>query len=160
MPRKIFFIAFAIIALAPAQQRGVPSDWQAVMNRIRPESVRAHLSFLASDALEGRGTPSRGLDVAAEYIASQFSRAGLEPISGTSYFQPLALREAAPDLEGFECRIFDRGEQVTVTGIPVSADAIQLDREPLLPVSSSTTALRDAVLVFRDDNSHPRELLK
>jgi hypothetical protein len=55
--------------------------------------MRGHLSFIASDALEGRATPSRGLDVAAEYIAAQFRRAGLEPggdsaASGErSYFQ-------------------------------------------------------------------------
>jgi Zn-dependent M28 family amino/carboxypeptidase len=49
--------------------------------------MRGHLSFLASDALEGRATPSRGLDVAAEYIAAQFRRAGLEPAGDDGYFQ-------------------------------------------------------------------------
>src|SRR5690606_34504440 len=44
-------------------------------------------SFLASDALEGRGTPSRGLDIAAEFIASQFRGAGLEPLGDDGYFQ-------------------------------------------------------------------------
>ena len=37
--------------------------------------------------LRDEGRPSRGLDLAAEYIASQFRRAGLEPAVGTSYFQ-------------------------------------------------------------------------
>jgi hypothetical protein len=46
---------------------------------ISENSLRGHLSFIASDALEGRATPSRGLDIAAEYIAAQFRRAGLEP---------------------------------------------------------------------------------
>lgn len=46
---------------------------------ISESSLRGHLSFIASDALEGRGTPSRGLNIAAEYIAAQFRRAGLEP---------------------------------------------------------------------------------
>jgi Zn-dependent M28 family amino/carboxypeptidase len=40
--------------------------------------LRGDVSFLASDFLEGRATPSRGLDVAAEYIASQFRAAGLQ----------------------------------------------------------------------------------
>ncbi len=48
--------------------------------------LRGHLSFIASDALEGRATPSKGLDMAAEYIAAQFRTAGLEEVNG-SYFQ-------------------------------------------------------------------------
>lgn len=66
---------------------------QAALNRISAASMRGHLSFLASDALEGRGTPSRGQDIAAEYIAAQFRRAGLEPAGPNgSYFQ-VAERE-------------------------------------------------------------------
>lgn len=49
--------------------------------------MKGRLSFLSSDLLEGRGTPSRGLDLAAEYIASEFRRAGLEPAGDDGYFQ-------------------------------------------------------------------------
>lgn len=45
------------------------------------------MSFLASDALQGRYTPSPGLEVAAEFIASQFREAGLEPGGDKEYFQ-------------------------------------------------------------------------
>lgn len=55
--------------------------------RISADSLRGHLSFLASDLLEGRGTPSRGVDLAAEYIAAQFRRAGLEAAGDDGYFQ-------------------------------------------------------------------------
>ncbi len=41
-------------------------------------ALKAMVSFLASDALEGRDTPSAGLEIAAEYIASEMRRAGLE----------------------------------------------------------------------------------
>jgi Zn-dependent M28 family amino/carboxypeptidase len=59
---------------------------------ITESSLRGHLSFIASDLLEGRATPSRGLDLAAEYIAAQFRRAGLTPggEKGT-YFQTSQL---------------------------------------------------------------------
>ncbi|MCB8933091.1 MAG: M28 family peptidase [Fimbriimonadaceae bacterium] len=60
---------------------------QAVLDRVDANSLRGHLSFIASDLLEGRGTPSRGLDLAAEYIAAQFRRAGLEPGGDDGYFQ-------------------------------------------------------------------------
>ena len=49
------------------------------IDRISANGMRGHLSFLASDLLEGRDTPSRGLDLAAEYIAAQFRAVGLEP---------------------------------------------------------------------------------
>ena len=159
--RKILVAGLAVTMTAEAQ-RGIPSDWQAVMNRIRPESIRGHLSFLASDLLEGRGTPSRGLDIAAEYIASEFRRAGLEPAAGNgdSYYQPLDLREAAVDLEGFECRVFDAGKDVTVAGVPLSKDGIDVNREPLLPVSSASVVSPGAVVVYRASATDSMDVLK
>ena len=46
---------------------------------IDPAAIKAHIDFLASDLLEGRETGTRGYDVAAAYVASQFALAGLEP---------------------------------------------------------------------------------
>lgn len=57
----------------------IEPEVQAALDRISENSLRGNLSFIASDLLEGRATPSRGLNVAAEYIAAQFRRAGLEP---------------------------------------------------------------------------------
>lgn len=56
-------------------------------DKITPKSVMAHIRFLSHDLLEGRGTPSRGLDIAAEYIAAQFQIAGLEAVGDDGYFQ-------------------------------------------------------------------------
>jgi hypothetical protein len=46
-------------------------------DRIKADSLRGNLAFLASDLLEGRNTPSKGLDIAAEYLATQMMRAGV-----------------------------------------------------------------------------------
>lgn len=78
-------------ALSPAQAQ--------LLSTISADAMRGHLSFLASDALEGRGTPSRGLDIAAEYIASQFRAAGLEPLGDDGYFQTADWRQIAPERE-------------------------------------------------------------
>src|SRR5260370_21022596 len=53
------------------------------------ERMRKDITFLASDECEGRGVGTLGLDLAAQYIAVQFSRSGLKPgsVNGT-YFQP------------------------------------------------------------------------
>jgi Zn-dependent M28 family amino/carboxypeptidase len=57
-----------------------------------PEKIRAHVKFLASDLLEGRGTGQRGGEIAAEYIATQFALYGLKPAgeNGT-YFQEVPM---------------------------------------------------------------------
>src|ERR1700677_1100821 len=55
---------------------------------ISGERMRAHVKFLASDLLEGRGVGTRGGELATEYIAAQFALVGAGPAgeNGT-YFQ-------------------------------------------------------------------------
>lgn len=65
------------------------------------KAYHAHLAFLASDLLEGRGTATRGGLLAAAYIATQFERLGLEPAgdSGTWYHQvPIVAHTPDPTL--------------------------------------------------------------
>ena len=46
---------------------------------IKEQNIRAELGFLASDAMQGRGSGTNYERIAAEYIASQFRQFGLEP---------------------------------------------------------------------------------
>ena len=67
---------------------------------IRPEALRADMRFLADDLLEGRGTGTRGHEIAAKFMASEFEAMGLEPAGdGESYFQSVPLRAIEPDQE-------------------------------------------------------------
>lgn len=86
LPRTLSGLLGLSLAL-PLAAASVPAEVAPVLERISAASMRGNLSFLASDALEGRGTPSRGLDIAAEFIASQFRAAGLEPLGDDGYFQ-------------------------------------------------------------------------
>ncbi|MPY87077.1 MAG: M28 family peptidase [Luteitalea sp.] len=62
------------------------------LEQITAADLRSHLTFIAADELEGRSTPSRGLDTAARYIASHLSRWGLEPAGDSdTYFQRIVL---------------------------------------------------------------------
>lgn len=60
-------------------------------------ALRAHTRFLASDALEGRGTGTRGEHVAALYIAAELMRMGLRPAVGSDYLTPLPLKRVLID---------------------------------------------------------------
>ncbi len=60
--------------------------------KIDPEKIRAHVKYLASDELEGRGVGQKGGDLAADYIADQFKSYGLKPAGDNGrYFQQVPL---------------------------------------------------------------------
>lgn len=98
-----------------------------VASKISAQSLRGHLSFLASDLLEGRGTPSRGQDLAAEYIAAQFRRAGLEPAGDDGYFQTSTWQYAERDMNQFALQVQAGGKPV---GVPASSVDLRM-REAL-----------------------------
>src|SRR5438270_7787175 len=86
-PAILLLVVTVSTLSAPPPALKMTPKVRAMLNHISADSLRGHLSFIASDALEGRNTPSRGLDLAAEYIAAQFRRAGLEPAGDDGYFQ-------------------------------------------------------------------------
>ena len=67
---------------------------------IQEENIRAELGFLASDAMQGRGSGTNFERIAAEYIGSQFRQFGLEPAGDTdsagnkSFVQRVPLESA------------------------------------------------------------------
>jgi hypothetical protein len=97
--------ALALAATLAAYTASITLDRKATLDRISAQSLQGHVWFLASDLLEGRDTPSRGLDVAAEYIAAQFRRAGLKPVGDDGYFQTAKFIDQS--VEGAELTIGD-----------------------------------------------------
>lgn len=62
--------------------------------------MRNYLGFIASDALEGRRAPSRGLDAAAAFLASHLARLGLRPAGDDgTYLQSIGLTRRRVDLD-------------------------------------------------------------
>lgn len=53
----------------------------------QPKSLKKHITYLASDELQGRLTGSEGEKKAADYIAKEFKALGLKPYANNSYFQ-------------------------------------------------------------------------
>jgi hypothetical protein len=68
-------------------------DYKRAIDTVTSQSLKGHVAFLASDALAGRGTPSVGLDAAAEYIAAAYRRAGLSELPTGSYFQEFTFED-------------------------------------------------------------------
>jgi hypothetical protein len=91
-------ITFAISAFGSvfAQQK-VSSQLATGFDSIKEDSLRADLTFLASDALQGRMSLQSGDEVAIQWIASEFAKAGLKPANGDSYLQAVPLVEYRGD---------------------------------------------------------------
>jgi Zn-dependent M28 family amino/carboxypeptidase len=87
------------LAATPAV-RPQPSDPTA------PRRVQAHLQFLASDLLEGRDTGSRGHEIGAAYVVSQFQQMGLKPAGEKgSWYQWVPFRKAANKVDAFKATL-------------------------------------------------------
>src|SRR5688572_28404701 len=50
----------------------------------QPDRIQQHVRYLASEALEGRRTGTKGAMEAARYIAAEFSRLGLKPVAASA----------------------------------------------------------------------------
>ena len=124
MRRNILYL----LLLAPPGFAQPPSSSQ-IAERLTANNLKADVSFLASDALQGRGTPSPGLDVAAEFIASQFRGAGLDPAGDDGYFQTAPFVQVTPDQEGRSLTLEIGGKTIAVdpTKFAVSDTLAALD---------------------------------
>src|SRR2546427_11157035 len=68
------------------------------VDTISAAQLRTYLSFIASDEMEGRDTPSRGLDTVAKFIALNLTRWGFRPAGDDgTFFQKIALRRDQVD---------------------------------------------------------------
>ena len=74
-------------------QDGVPRQIASGYNTIQENALRADLTFVASDALQGRLSLQTGDEVAIQWIASEFAKANLKPAFNGSYLQPVPLIE-------------------------------------------------------------------
>lgn len=87
-------IAIAAVRVrAVAQSRSPRPIPELAVGVISAAQARQHVDVLASDLMNGRDTPSPGLDSAARYIAAVFRESGLEPVNGSYYHEYNLKRE-------------------------------------------------------------------
>src|SRR5947207_5842416 len=108
--RRPAVLLIAALAFAQAPPRARIAIGLDAIDGVR---LKADLTFLSSDALEGRRSLERGSEVAIQWIASQFAIAGLKPLTGDSYLQPVPLIEFTPDRTGTALVIARGGESET-----------------------------------------------
>jgi Zn-dependent M28 family amino/carboxypeptidase len=142
-----FFAATAMCGLeaaAPAQVpeiAGLPAGARAAADSIDAEKIRAHVRFLSLDLLEGRGPGTRGAELAAEYIATQFALDGVKPAGDDgTFFQRVPLM-AVHTIE----------EKTKFALVPASGAAIDLSYGTEIVAKDQTgqaTADIDAPIVF------------
>jgi hypothetical protein len=103
--------------------------------KFSPDRFRAHVAFLADDLLEGREAGTRGHEIAARYVASQFEQMGLAPAGDSGgWYEEVDLAETAPAgpaptltvTNAKTSKTFENGQAVAVRG---SADggAVEVD---------------------------------
>ncbi len=77
------------VSLSPTER--IPVEEYRIMlgisaDNIHQRAIEKHISFLASDDLLGRDTPSPGLETAATYIAERLTEWGIQPLGDDGTF--------------------------------------------------------------------------
>jgi hypothetical protein len=95
-------LLLSTLSTALLAQEHIAPRLQTGFNAIRESELRANLTFIAGDGLQGRMSLQPGDDAAAEWVAAEFAKAGLQPAatdaSGKpSFLQAVPLVEYKPD---------------------------------------------------------------
>lgn len=88
MRRFLLPVSLGFCLIASAQKKNTPG-WYA--NTITADDMKKHLYIIAGPEMEGRDTPSPGLEKAADYIQAHFEKVGLVPGNNGSYRQTFPL---------------------------------------------------------------------
>jgi hypothetical protein len=86
----LFFVG-VVLAAAGCSSSGQP-DTVVAPTGVDTAKLRATMSVLAADSLQGRFTGSEGAAAAARYIADELERLGLEPTGDSGYFQRVPIQ--------------------------------------------------------------------
>lgn len=116
----------------PPKPAPVSVNIQRGLETINESQLRDYLSFIASDEMEGRDTPSRGLDTTAKFLAMNLSRWGFKPAGDEgSYLQKIALSRDLVDKEETFARLNDQPLAFGTDYIPLARPA-EINAAPLV----------------------------
>ena len=141
--------AAALLLTGSALAADAPSARPQPSDPTSPARVQAHLEFLASDLLEGRDTGSRGHEIAANYVVSQFRQMGLKPAgeNGT-WYQWVPFRRATNKVETFKATL--DGQAIAAADIAVRPSVTQKSRDLTAGFVFAGYGIDDAQLKMHD----------
>src|SRR5260370_38577468 len=93
---QIASILLSAVSTATFAQQPVAPRLRTGFNAIREGDLRSNLNFIAGDGLEGRMSLQPGDDAAAEWVASEFAKAGLHPAATDASGKPSFLKPVPP----------------------------------------------------------------
>ena len=99
-PMSHLSLVFPLLLVPPLLGQAPSAAVERGASSITESAVARRIRIIADDSMGGRDTPSRGLELTAQYVANEFRRLGLQPggDSGT-YLQryPLTVRRLLVD---------------------------------------------------------------
>ncbi|OYX96853.1 MAG: aminopeptidase, partial [Caulobacter sp. 35-67-4] len=138
--RRAALLSAALLMVAQPVLAAPKAKTPAASFSPSPDNIRAHMAFLADDLLEGREAGTRGYDIAANYVASQYAQLGVKPGGGNgSYLQRVPLLAFKNASEG----------AFSVTGADGQAIALKFGEDYLPSAQAQATEVAvSAPLVF------------
>jgi Peptidase family M28/PA domain len=140
------FLALPLL-LSPAFAQSPADPSESAMQSIHADAIRGDMAFLSDDLLEGRGTATRGHQLAAKFMATQFESIGLSPAGDNStYFQNVPLRSVRIDEANSTLTLIHDGKPETLVirkdflPFPNPARKVSSVEAPLVFVGFGVTA--------------------
>jgi hypothetical protein len=108
------------VSVSPTDAAPLPeylrTEVEQTFHAVNPQSIRATMSFLADDLLQGRQPGSRGFAITSRYIETRFMELGLKPgVDANSYIQPVPLKKGVTVASGSGLTLEAGGTTETLT---------------------------------------------
>ncbi len=139
-------------------QDDLPATVTSALDKITQEDVTATVTFLSSDEMAGRDTPSAELTIATAYVAARMRAAGLEGGDDGSFYQKHQLETEAMPSAGVEFKVDGQSaEQFGVLAADLT-DFVWVGRVTQLQEIDPQSEIQGAVLVDASAIESPRDL--
>jgi Zn-dependent M28 family amino/carboxypeptidase len=157
-----YFLRFSLLSIvaappiACAQRPAARGD-----GAITEALIRRHVNVIADDSMLGRNTPSRGLEMTANYVAAQFKRLGLKPGGDTGSFiqryhlmtKPVAGAKPAAPVNGFDPNTAPNSVGILMGTDPVLRDEYIVVSAHMDHVGVSGANVKDSIWNGADDDA-------
>ncbi|HUX96455.1 MAG TPA: M20/M25/M40 family metallo-hydrolase [Bacteroidales bacterium] len=167
--RFAYKILFVFLMLASANLNGQEKPEEKGLRTINEDVIKAQMSFLASDWMEGRAAGEKGERMAGDYIAGMLQLYGVKPygdyirtrsnpgIQNRTYFQNFVLLKTMPGNEQvMQIRSFE-GKTIKITSLTKDVDYTIRTADPAFELTAPVVF---AGYAYKNDNLHYNDFAK